>query len=86
VDIVVDASSAEKFEQDYGYIMSLDEFIGHCEHGMFIDYDGFAGEILLNGNIICKQFIYPSKALRNKAELLQKQVELGKLDVVWYNK
>jgi hypothetical protein len=83
---VFNKDSQEKFDQDFGDVMSLNEFIECCEHNSFIDYDGHASEILLNGNIIYDKGFCPSDALKNKKKLLSLQTELGALEVVWYNK
>lgn len=84
-----DLESEEIFNDDYCDIISLKEFIECCEDRFFIDDDGFAGEILLNGKIIFKQsgrWFYPSDVLEYKEQLLEWQNKLGELHVVWYNK
>jgi hypothetical protein len=82
----IDKDSQLKFEQSWGDVMPLNEFIECCRERSFIDYDGFAGELLLDGNIIFKSWFYPSDVLEHKQQLLDLQTELGALHVVWYNK
>ncbi|MDF2533873.1 MAG: hypothetical protein K0R18_30 [Bacillales bacterium] len=82
----INVDSQEKFDKRYGDKMSLSDFLESCEDGSFIDYDGFASEIILNGNVIHKAHFYPSDALENKNKLLALQNELGELEIVWYNR
>lgn len=78
--------SEEVFTKDYGDIIPLVEFIDLCESGSFIDYDGFAGELLYEGKVIYKGMMLPSVILENKKYLLRQNKKKGKIDVVWYNR
>lgn len=82
----VNKNSEVKFTQNYGDIMSLNEFVECCEDNSFIDYDGFANEIILGDKIIYNERFYPSDVLDYKSRLLGLQKELGDLKVVWYNR
>ncbi len=82
----VNKDSLVKFDEDFGDKFTLDEFIECCESGGFIDYDGYASEIILNGFVIYDDSFYPSDALENKHELIELQKELGQLEIIWYNR
>lgn len=82
----INVESQEKFGRNYGDKMSLNDFIECCEDRSFIDYDGHAGEIILNGNVVYKKSFYPSDVLENKNYLLKIQEAVGELQVVWYNR
>lgn len=82
----MDKTSTKKFGKNYGDKMTLNEFISSCACGGFIDYDGFAREIIWNGNVIYDNYFYPSDVLENKQKFLALQEELGELEIVWYNK
>lgn len=85
-DLQVDINSTEKYEGDWGDIMSLQDFIDYCEDGFFIDDDGYAKELLWKGNIIRNKQLYPSDLLDEKEKYLTLQEKLGKLTIVWYNR
>ncbi|MGG1664479.1 hypothetical protein [Brevibacillus sp. NRS-1366] len=80
-------NSQEVFNNNFGDVMSLNEFIHFCEDESFIDYDGYVSEVLLNKKVICIQTIYPSELLNKyKKDLLKLQGMVGDLQVVWYNR
>lgn len=75
-------------ESEYdGDVSKLESFIEDCESGCFIDYDGHASEILLNGMIVYNKTLYPTDVVffRNKLRELNKKHD-GKLEIVWYNR
>lgn len=86
MSIVLNLESQETFTQDYGDKMSITSFISSCEAGGFIDYDGYAGEILLDNRIVYEGSIYPSDALIQKTHLLSLEKEHEGLQIVWYNR
>lgn len=85
-------SSDKVFEKSYGDAMSVSEFIECCECGGFIDDDGYAVEMLLNGKVVWNARedsgapLYPSDALEYEDELLQLEKLHKGLEVVWYNR
>lgn len=86
MSITLNLESQEVFEKNDGDKMSLSSFISTCQAGGFIDYDGYAGEILLNDRIVSEESLYPSKALAQKEHLLSLEELHGPLQVVWYNR
>ncbi|QIW89729.1 hypothetical protein PQE71_gp047 [Bacillus phage Izhevsk] len=88
----LDLNSDKVFGKTYGDAMSVSEFIECCECGGFIDDDGYAVEMLLNGKVVWDSWkeagtsLYPSDALYNKESLLQLEKEHEGLEVVWYNR
>lgn len=80
-------SSEKMLDKDYGDTFDLKDFIGDCEGGAFIDYDGHAREILLNGKVIWESVIYPSDLLFWKSRLMSLyETHNRKLEIVWYNR
>ena len=59
------------------HVMSLEDFIEHCEDGMFIDYDGF-GHYVKDGKM-SNIDIYPSDVEHNS---IRKDFDT----IVWFNK
>jgi hypothetical protein len=62
---------------EYGDLIPLDEFIEMCEHGTFIDYDGFgnyATETEMSTNVVCPSDITAGIINRNWTH------------VVWFNR
>lgn len=68
----------------YGDLMELEEFIDMCDCGGLIDYDGH-GDIVLNGKVIYEG-IYPSDLEVYQGQLENLQKELGKIQIMWYNR
>lgn len=85
-DLQVNINSTEKYEEDFGDVMSLQNFIDYCEDNFFTDDDGYANELLWKGNIIRNKQLYPSDLLDEKEKYLTLQEELGELQIVWYNR
>lgn len=77
---------------DSGDLMTITDFIDCCECGGFIDYDGFADELVINDKIVWSMtkdynsFLYPSEVLEHREELLQLESQHEGLKIVWYNK
>jgi hypothetical protein len=69
---------------NYGDLMELDEFIDMCDCGSLIDYDG-CGDIVYNNKVIYHG-IYPSDVEVYQKQLEDLQKELGKIQIMWYNK
>lgn len=84
--VEINYESTEIFDQDYGDIMPVVEFIECCETGVFNNYDGYAKEIILSGRIIAKEYLYPSDVEGWKGMLLQLKEELGDVQICWYNR
>lgn len=82
----INVHSEKTYNKNYGDVMTLNEFIECCKDGMFIDDDGFAREIILNGKVIYDEYFYPSGVLQYRGILLQFQERLGELKIAWYNK
>lgn len=62
-----------------GHLMTVEDWIGTCEMGGFIDYDGF-GSLVLNDELIDDNpdgWVYPSK--RNEIDYQ------GATHILWYN-
>lgn len=85
-------SSDKVFDKSYGDSMSIPSFIECCECGGFIDYDGYAVEMLLKGKVVWDgresngEPLYPSDALEHKDELLKLGRKNRGLEIVWYNR
>lgn len=85
LDFTLNLESTKVFEKNYGDAYGLDEFIEYCESGSFINYDGSAGEILLNGKVVWDENIAPSECLFYKKKLKALNKECGgMLEIVWY--
>jgi hypothetical protein len=75
-----------------GDAIAIEEFVECCEDGSFIDYDGFADELLLNGVVVWRattetnEWLYPSDVLYAKSKLLKLAKENKGLEIVWYNR
>lgn len=84
-------NSEEEFDK-IGDPMSIEEFIGSCECGGFIDYDGFASELIINNRVVLKfndaidDYLYPSDLLGYRDELLELHKENKGLEIVWCNR
>lgn len=87
LDFKINLESTKSFEKDYGDAFALDEFIKECEYRNLINYDGSAGEILLNGMVVWNKGLVPSECLFYKKKLQELNKEHGgKLEIVWYNR
>ena len=83
----VDLTSIKTRTNKIGDEMPLDEFLENCDGGMFIDYDGFASEVILEGRVISDQHFYPSDLDDGiRKQLLDIQQAHGTIKVVWYNR
>ncbi|UGO51376.1 hypothetical protein PQE72_gp067 [Bacillus phage vB_BanS_Skywalker] len=85
-------NSDKVLEKSFGDAMSISSFIECCECGGFIDDDGYAVEILLDGKVVWDAWkesnsgLYPSDALYHYKELLQLEKAHKGLEIVWYNR
>jgi hypothetical protein len=86
MNIVLDLES--KIEpNNYGNQYPIKQFIEDCESRGFIDYDGWARELILDNKVVWnKESIYPSDALRNKEKLLYLESRHPGLKIMWYNR
>ncbi|WP_078598649.1 hypothetical protein [Evansella clarkii] len=83
----VDLNSTERYTDNIGDKMPLNEFLECCDGGMFIDYDGHASEVILDGRIISDKPFSPSDLEEGvREQLLDIQKTHGNLTIVWYNK
>lgn len=70
----------------------ITEFIEDCKCGAFIDYDGFADELVLDGKVVFsfhdafQEYLYPSDLLDNEETFLELAKENEGLQLVWYNR
>jgi hypothetical protein len=91
MDIILNLNSEEEFD-GCGDKFSFKRFIKCCENGSFIDYDGFASEIVLNNKVVYsfirdgKDWLYPSDALANKNDLLELDNKIDGLSIIWCNR
>lgn len=91
-DIWIDVDSEVVFEDDDDDIMLLSDFIEYCKQGAFIDYDGYADELLIGGKIVFSfreafgDLLYPSDVLDNLDTFEGVSKEFSGLSVVWYNR
>jgi hypothetical protein len=85
---LIDLNSNEEFNETelYGDKMSLNDFLTSCHNGEFIDYDGYASEIIINGYIVYDDAVSPSEYLSLEGQLKQLQEEKGPIFIIWYNK
>lgn len=82
----INKESNLKFDDSFGDIIPVKDFIRDCESGCLIDYDGYSDEIIWNGNIIGECILSPSDVEGFKGMLLELEEELSGVSVVWYNK
>ena len=82
----INSNTHKKYEESDGDVMTLDAFIGGCACRGFIDSDGVASAILLDGYVVFEGEFSPSDVLEHKEYLENKQGGLGELHVVWNNK
>lgn len=91
-EIQIDLGSEIVFEDDDDDIMLLSDFIEYCKQGAFIDYDGFADELLIEGKVVFSfkeafgECLYPSDVLHNEGTFGELVEEFSGLSVVWYNR
>ena len=91
-DIWIDVDSEIVFEDDDDDIMLLSDFIEYCKQGAFIDYDGYADELLIDGKVVFSfreafgECLYPSDVLHNNGTFIELAEEFSGLSVVWYNR
>lgn len=87
--------NSEEIFDEIGDAMPISEFIEMCECGGFIDYDGFADEIIIGDKVVWsaydefKSYLYPSEVLGiedNKEALLELERLHEGVKIVWYNK
>ena len=83
--ITLNLEKKVKYTEEIGARMSLTSFIRTCEAGGFINDDGYAREILLDGYIVYDDVISPSVALEQKNVLFGLESEHEGLEIVWYN-
>lgn len=83
----VDLSRTETRNDDIGDEMPLDDFLESCDSGSFINYDGFASEVILNECVISDKAFYPSDLNTGiRKQLLDIQSQHGPVTIVWYNR
>jgi len=82
-------STTEVNEEDD--VFPVEDFIEQCKGGSFIDYDGYADELVLNGKVVfsfyneLERYLYPSDLLQNESRFLELVEEYPGLGLVWYN-
>ncbi|UUV46348.1 hypothetical protein [Bacillus phage vB_BanS-Thrax2] len=92
MNLNLNLNSDKVFDKSYGDEMSIPSFISCCQCGGFIDYDGYAVEMLLKGKVVWNareangEPLYPSDALDHEDELLKLARENKGLKIVWYNR
>lgn len=86
--IVIDLDSKIVFDRKdcYGDVMDLDDFIECCHDGSFIDYDGYASEIIIGDFIVYDDALYPSDYLGLEEQFKELQRKEGRIEIVWYNR
>jgi hypothetical protein len=86
MEIIINKESTKEFDKSWGDAMFIEEFFECCKDGSFIDYDGYASEILWNNKVIGEHTIYPSEIHKYANQLKQLRRELGEIEIVWYNR
>lgn len=85
-DINLNLASEKQFTSNVGDISKLESLIEDCEYSYFVNGDGFAKEILLDGIIVYDEVLTPDDLAHNAPALRLLNSELGnKLEIVWYN-
>lgn len=84
--IAINHESTEEFDASCGSPMSIEEFIDCCKNDVFIDYDGYAEDIILNNKVIGSEVIYPSEIHSYEKQLRKIKNDLGEIQIVWYNR
>jgi hypothetical protein len=72
----------------YGTLMTIEEFYGYVDSGMFIDYDGH-GSWATSTHIISDDYVKPSTCKGRKVDksgLMKSVAPPEATHVVWYNK
>lgn len=82
-----DLKRTETRANNIGDEMPLDVFLDNCDSGGFIDYDGFASEVILNGCVISDKVFKPSQLNDGiREQLFDIQQAHGTVTIVWYNR
>lgn len=91
-DIWINVDSEIVFEDNDDDIMLVSDFVESCKQGAFIDYDGFADELLIDGKVVFSfskdfgEFLYPSDVLENLDTFIELSEKFSGLSIVWYNR
>lgn len=87
VTFELNVESEEAYTYDFGDLYPLDAFVEDCQNSVFVDYDGYADELVLDGKVVWSKALAPTDIdfYGEKLKELNRKQD-GKLQIAWYNK
>lgn len=88
--INLNLESTRKVREDDDVFL-IEDFIEQCKGGSFIDYDGYADELVIDGKVVFSFYdelgrnLFPSDLLQNESRFLEMVAQYPGLGLVWYN-